>query len=110
MADARSTWMRTSGNPVHEFVTAAIALCPPDLSLDVTIDNRRRLTGVFAGALPDGHRAACGFAAYTVTRQVDGPFDVVLTTNGGYRSTATSTRRSRAWPRPNGWWPPAASS
>ncbi len=72
------------GNPVHEFVRAATALCPPALSLDVTIDRRRRLTGVFAGGLPDGHRAACAFAARSVTHPVDGRFDVVLTTNGGY--------------------------
>ncbi|MGA3147101.1 MAG: nickel-dependent lactate racemase [Acidimicrobiales bacterium] len=84
LADARATWMITSGNPVHEFVDAAAALCPPDLSVDVTIDGRRRLTGVFAGALPDSHRAACGFAADTVTQPVAGHFDVVLTTNGGY--------------------------
>jgi nickel-dependent lactate racemase len=84
LADPRSTWMRTSDNPVHEFVAAATALCPPDLSLDVTIDSRRRLTGVFTGSLPDGHRAACAFAADTVTQSVDGRFDVVLTTNGGY--------------------------
>ncbi len=63
---------------------AAAALCPPDLSVDVTIDSDRRLTGVFAGALPDGHPAACAFASDTVTQPVDGPFDVVLTTNGGY--------------------------
>ena len=84
LADARSTWMVTDGNPVHEFVRAATALCPPDLSVDVTIDSRRRLTGVFAGALPDGHRAACAFAAGSVTQSVEGRFEVVLTTNGGY--------------------------
>jgi lactate racemase len=84
MADARSTWMVTDGNPVHQFVRAATALCPPDLSVDVTIDRRRRLTGVFCGVLPTGHRAACDFAAASVTQAVKGRFDVVLTTNGGY--------------------------
>ena len=84
LADAAVDLDGTRGNPVHEFVTAATALCPPDLSVDVTIDSRRRLTGVFAGPLPDGHRAACAFAADTVTQSVDGRFDVVLTTNGGY--------------------------
>ncbi len=84
MADPRSTWMVTEGNPVHDFVRAATALCPPDLSVDVTIDGRRRLTGVFTGPLPIGHQAACAFAADRVSRPVDGRFDVVLTTNGGY--------------------------
>jgi nickel-dependent lactate racemase len=84
MADARSTWMVTDGNPVHEFVTAATALCPPDLSVDVTIDGGRQLTGVFTGALPAGHLAACASAADTITESVAGRFEVVLTTNGGY--------------------------
>ena len=84
MADARSTWMATEGNPVHDFVRAATALCPPDLSVDVTTDSRRRLTGVFTGVLPGSHRAACAFASDSVTRPVDGRFDVVLTTNGGH--------------------------
>ncbi len=84
IADPRSTWLTTTGNPVHEFVAAATALCPPDLSVDVTIDTRGRLTGVFAGPLPDGHRAACAAAARHVTRTVPGRFDVVVTTNGGH--------------------------
>jgi nickel-dependent lactate racemase len=84
IADLRATWLVTEGNPVHEFVSAATALCPPDLCVDVTIDRRRRLTGVFTGVLPDSHRAACAFAARSVTQDVDGRFDVVLTTNGGH--------------------------
>jgi nickel-dependent lactate racemase len=84
LADPRSTWLVTEDNPVHQFVRAATDLCPPDLSVDVTIDSGRRLTGVFVGPLPDGHRAACTFAARTVTQEVAGRFDVVLTTNGGH--------------------------
>ena len=84
IADPRSTWLTMSGNPVHEFVTAATSLCPPDLSVDVTIDTRRRLTGVFAGPLPDGHRSACAYAAGHVTRTVPDRFDVVVSTNGGH--------------------------
>ena len=84
IADAGATWLAIEDNPVHQFVSAATALCPPDLSIDVTIDSRRRLTGVFAGVLPGSHRAACAFASRSATRVVDGHFDVVLTTNGGH--------------------------
>ena len=84
IADPRSTWLATADNPVHRFVSAAAGLCPPDLSVDVTIDRHRRLTGVFCGALPDGHREACASAARTATATVDGPFEVVVTTNGGH--------------------------
>ena len=84
IADPRATWLALEGNPVHEFVRAATDLCPPDLSVDVTIDGERRLTGVFAAPLPTGHRAAIAAAAETVTQRVPGRFDVVLTTNGGH--------------------------
>jgi nickel-dependent lactate racemase len=54
------------------------------LSVDVAINNRRRLTAVFAGPLPDGHRAACAFVEETAVQRVDRRFEVVLTTNAGY--------------------------
>lgn len=84
IADPRATWLVTEGNPVHDFVRAATALAPPTLSLDVAINNRRQLTAVFAGPLPDGHRAACDFVENTAVQRVAGRFDVVLTTNAGY--------------------------
>jgi nickel-dependent lactate racemase len=84
IAAADATWMTTEGNPVHDFVRAATDLCPPALSLDVTIDRDRRLTGAFTGPLPEGHRQACAFAAGHMSRPVEGRFDVVVTTNGGH--------------------------
>jgi len=84
IADPRATWLRTEGNPVHDFVRAAVALAPPALSLDVAINSRRQLTAVFAGPLPEGHRAACEFVERTSVQRVARRFDVVLSTNGGY--------------------------
>jgi lactate racemase len=84
IADPRSTWTVMDQNPVHDFVRQAVALCPPTLSLDVTIDRRRRLTGVFCGPLHRAHRAACESVISTSVSAVDGPYDVVVSTNGGY--------------------------
>ncbi len=84
IADPRATWLVTEGNPVHDFVRAAVALAPPTISLDVAINQRRELTAVFAGCLPAGHAAACRFVERTSVQSVGAPFDVVLTTNGGY--------------------------
>jgi lactate racemase len=84
IADPAATWAVLDGNPVHEFVRAAAGLAPPEFSLDVTIDGARRLTGVFAGALPDSHRRACAFAERTAVQRVSAPFDVVVSTNAGY--------------------------
>ncbi|HXW33350.1 MAG TPA: nickel-dependent lactate racemase [Acidimicrobiales bacterium] len=84
IADPMATWLVTKGNPVHDFVRRAVALAPPTLSVDVTIDAHRRLTGVFAAPLPVGHEAACAFVARTAVEKVPGRFDVVLSTNGGH--------------------------
>jgi len=84
IADPRATWLVRQGNPVHDFVRAAVALAPPTLCLDVAINQRRELTAVFAGRLPHGHDAACRFVEDTAVQHVGEPFDVVLSTNGGY--------------------------
>jgi hypothetical protein len=93
IADARPTWMVTEDNPVHAFVRAATALCPPQLSLDVTIDSGRRLTGVFAGVLPDAHRAACRSPPMRSAAGGRVPSTWCSRPTGGTRSTATSTSR-----------------
>jgi lactate racemase len=84
IADARATFVTRAGNPVHDFVRAAAALAPPDLSLDVAINRGRRVTAVFAGPLPDAHDAACAHVQASAVRDVAAPFDLVVSTNGGY--------------------------
>jgi nickel-dependent lactate racemase len=84
IADARATFVTRAGNPVHDFVRAAAALAPPDLSLDVAINRARRVTAVFAGPLPDAHDAACAHVEASAVREVGLPFDLVVSTNGGY--------------------------
>jgi len=84
IASPAATWLRLEGNPVHEFVRAATALSPPTLSLDVTIDGDRALTGVWCAPLPDGHRDACEFVEQTSVTRLQHYADVVVTTNAGY--------------------------
>ena len=84
IADERATFVTRTGNPVHDFVRAAAALAPPHLSLDVAINRARQVTAVFAGPLPDAHDAACAHVESSAVRRVDAPFDLVVSTNGGY--------------------------
>ena len=84
IADARATFVTRTGNPVHDFVRAATALAPPHLSLDVAINRARQVTAVFAGPLPEAHDAACAHVQSSAVRVVDAPFDLVVSTNGGY--------------------------
>jgi nickel-dependent lactate racemase len=84
ISDPLATWTVMVGNPVHDFVRQAADLVPPSLSLDVTIDRARRLTGVFSGPLHGAHRAACAEVLANSVSRVEGPFEVVVTTNGGH--------------------------
>ncbi len=84
IADGRATFVTRAGNPVHDFVRAATALAPPHLSLDVAINRARQVTAVFAGPLPAAHDAACAHVQSAAVRVVDAPFDLVVSTNGGY--------------------------
>jgi len=84
IADPLATWTVTEGNPVHDFVRAAAALAPPTLSVDVAINNSRQVTAVFAGTLPEAHRAACAFVERTAVQRVAQRFDVVVSTNSGH--------------------------
>ena len=84
IADPRATFVTRHGNPVHDFVRAATALAPPHLSLDVAINRDRRVTAVFAGPLPGAHDAACAHVGSTAVVEVEAPFDLVVSTNGGH--------------------------
>ena len=84
IADAASTFVTRQGNPVHDFVRAAVALAPPHLSLDVAINRDRQVTAIFAGPLEATHDAACAFVESSAVHGVASPFDVVVSTNGGH--------------------------
>jgi nickel-dependent lactate racemase len=84
IADTRATFVTRAGNPVHDFVRAATALAPPHLSLDVAINRARRVAAVFAGPLPAAHDDACAHVRSSAVREVEAPFDLVVSTNGGY--------------------------
>ena len=72
------------GNPVHEENTAIAAFAPADLICDVTLDEQRRVTGVFAGHWIDAWRRGTRFIGKQVCPLIPEPVDVCLTSGGGY--------------------------
>jgi lactate racemase len=76
-------------NPVHEENTAIAAFAPADLICDVTLDEQRRVTGVFCGHWIDDWRRGTEFIARQARPLIPEPVDVCLTSGGGYPLDAT---------------------
>jgi nickel-dependent lactate racemase len=80
----RATWCVTDGNPIFEQMRDVALMTRPSFAVNVTLDERKRITGVFAGELAAAHDAAIEQAARQYIRPVPQAFDVVVVTNMGY--------------------------
>ncbi|MBI5480651.1 MAG: nickel-dependent lactate racemase [Deltaproteobacteria bacterium] len=80
----QATFCVTAGNPIFEEIREVALHSEPALVVNVTLDERRRLTGVFAGDLVAAHDAAIAQAARQARQPVPHRFDVVVATNMGY--------------------------
>lgn len=84
LSHPNATFGITSSNPLWDELFD-IALRPgPSFLLNVTLNDRREITGVFAGDMVEAHRAGCEFVRASAMRRCDEPFDAVITTNSGY--------------------------
>jgi nickel-dependent lactate racemase len=71
-------------NPFHIEATEIAQMAGVDFSLNVTLDDQRRLTGVFAGDLVESHLAGVRFVENRVKATVPAPVDAVLVSSAGY--------------------------
>ena len=86
IGDPRATFGVTEGNPLWEELRdiATSAAVGPNFLLNVTLNDERGITGVFAGDMVEAHRRGCAAVRAEAMQKVDAPFDVVVTTNSGY--------------------------
>ena len=77
------------GNPFHAEATEIALMAGVDFSLNVTINDRRQLTGVFAGDMVNAHLAGAKFAEKQTTATLPEPADVVIVSCAGYPLDAT---------------------
>ncbi len=73
-----------AGNPVHEESLFVARQAGVDFICDVTLDEQRRITGVFAGDLEEAWLLGIRAAAQTAQSAVPEPVDVVVTSTAGY--------------------------
>jgi nickel-dependent lactate racemase len=74
----------TTGNPIFEEMRDIALLSRPSMCVNVTLNERREVTEVFAGELVAAHDAGIARAERQYMRPVAEPFDIVLCTNMGY--------------------------
>jgi nickel-dependent lactate racemase len=80
----KSTWCVSEGNPIFEEMRDVALRSDPSFLLNVTLDESKRITGVFAGELAAAHDAAIAQAERQAVRPIPHLFDVVVATNMGY--------------------------
>lgn len=84
IAHPQATWGVTEGNPIWEEMRDVALRTEPAFLLNVTLNERRQITGVYAGEMLAAHAQGCAFVKESAMVAVDEPYDVVLTTNSGY--------------------------
>lgn len=84
IAHPRATWGVTAGNPIWEEMSEVALRTEPTFLLNVALNARREITGIFAGDMLAAHAAGCAFVRECAMIGVDQAYDVVITTNSGY--------------------------
>lgn len=79
-----STFGVTEGNPLWEEIRDIALRAGPGFLLNVSLNDHRQITGVFAGHVLEAHKAGCEFVRQSAMQKVKAPFDIVVTTNSGY--------------------------
>lgn len=74
----------TLGNPLWEDVQEAAEFLPGIFLLNVTLNKKKQITGVYAGSLRSAHKKGCAFAKETAMAPVQEPYDLVITSNSGH--------------------------
>jgi len=84
IGDPNATFGVTDGNPLWEELREIALRVGPSFLLNVTLNEERQITGVFAGDIMRAHKAGTEFVRRSAMQKVAAPFDVVVTTNSGY--------------------------
>jgi nickel-dependent lactate racemase len=88
---------RLQANLLHEELTEIAALAGMDFIVNVTMDQARRITGVFAGHFDRAFLAGCELARSSVGCQIECEVDVVVSSCGGYPQDISYYQTAKAF-------------
>ena len=83
VAHPRTRYGILDGNPFHEAALAVMAQAGADFIVNVTLNTRKEVTGVFAGHPVKAHLEGVAFLSRHCVKTLDEPLDFVVTTNAG---------------------------
>lgn len=84
IGDRRATFGITEGNPIWEEMRDIALRVGPSFLLNVALNEKRAITGIFAGELIAAHKVGIEFVRTSAMQPVPDLFDIVITTNSGY--------------------------
>jgi nickel-dependent lactate racemase len=84
IGDPKAAFGITAGNPIWEEMRDIALRVGPSFLLNVSLNEQRQITGVFAGDLLKAHEVGIEFVRKSAMQKVKAPFEVVVTTNSGY--------------------------
>ncbi|HEX9970696.1 MAG TPA: nickel-dependent lactate racemase, partial [bacterium] len=77
------------GNPFHEESLEIAQMAGMDFIVNVSLNENKQITGIFAGDLQKAHQQGVAFVRQKVGDTVPEPVDIVITTSAGYPLDAT---------------------
>ncbi len=72
------------GNPFHRQALEVALTAGVDFTLNVAMNHRREVTGIFAGDLEEAHAGGVAFVEAGASAWVEEPVPIVVTTSAGY--------------------------
>ncbi len=84
IASPKASWGITEGNPIWEEIQEAAEKSGNLFLVNVTMNNRHEIVSAYCGDLRAAHKAGCAEVKKSAMQPVEGPFDIVITSNSGY--------------------------
>jgi len=84
IANPNANFSCTNGNPIWEEMLEVALQTKPTFTLNVTLTDDKKISGVFAGELRQAHHQGVKFLKHSALTAVDDSFDIAITTAGGY--------------------------
>ena len=83
VAHEKAAYGVLAGNPFHEYGLKIMEKAGADFIVNVTLNTKKQVTGVFSGHPVEAHLKGCDFLAQFCVHTLPEPLDFIVTTNSG---------------------------